>query len=60
MSEKIHRLPQVMERTGLSRSMIYLLISIDEFPKQVKLTQRTVGWRESEIDDWIESRVVAS
>lgn len=60
MSEKILRLPQVMERTGLSRSMIYFLISMGGFPKQVKLTLRTVGWRESEIDDWIESRVVAS
>ena len=60
MREKILRLPQVMERTGLSRSMIYFLISIGEFPKQVKLTLRTVGWPESQIDGWIESRITAA
>ena len=60
MREKILRLPQVMERTGLSRSMIYFLISIGEFPKQVKLTLRTVGWLESQIDGWIETRITAA
>ncbi len=60
MREKILRLPQVMERTGLSRSMIYFLISIGEFPKQVKLTLRTVGWLESQIDGWIESRITTA
>jgi prophage regulatory protein len=60
MREKILRLPQVMERTGLSRSMIYFLISIGEFPKQIKLTLRTVGWLESQIDGWIENRITTA
>jgi prophage regulatory protein len=29
------------------------------FPKAIPLGERTVGWLESEIDSWIESRVRA-
>ena len=56
----ILRLPQVMERTGLSRSTIYLRISEGCFPQPISLGPRTVGWIEEEIDSWIEERVKAS
>ncbi len=52
----IIRLPQVKTKTGLSRSSIYALIRANKFPKQVKLTERTSGWLETEIDQWIEQR----
>jgi len=43
--------------TGLSRSTIYAEIAKGEFPKQVQLTgNRSVGWHESVIIQWIESR----
>jgi len=45
--------------TGLSRSAIYALIADGQFPAQVNLGPRTVGWVESEIFDWIESRIAA-
>ena len=51
--QNILRLNQIISRTGLSRSTIYLLISEESFPKQVKLGAHSVGWIESEIDDWI-------
>ncbi len=60
MSQSILRLPQVKARTGLSRSLIYLLIKEGKFPKQVNLGDRAVGWLESEIDSWIESRIKKS
>lgn len=60
MSESILRLPQVKVRTGLSRSLIYLFIKEGKFPKQVNLGDRAVGWLESEIDRWIESRIKKS
>ncbi|MCB1664022.1 MAG: AlpA family phage regulatory protein, partial [Pseudomonadales bacterium] len=42
---------------GLSRSTIYAEIAKGKFPKQVKLTgARSVGWPESVIVQWVESR----
>jgi prophage regulatory protein len=57
LNKTICRLPDVMARTGLSRSTIYELVSRGEFPSQISLGPRTVGWVENEISDWIESRI---
>lgn len=51
--QAILRLPAVKQRTGLSRSTIYLKISNDEFPSPVPLGSRAVGWDEEEISSWI-------
>ena len=60
MVTKILRLPEVKDRTGLSRSTIYLRISKSEFPKPVSLGGRAVGWPEKEIDDWLSNMIEAS
>jgi prophage regulatory protein len=57
---QILRMPQVIERTGLSRSTIYQAISEGRFPKPINLSARAVGWIESEIDDWISLRITES
>ena len=56
----ILRLPNVKSRTGLSRSTIYALIKDKRFPKYINLGARSVGWLESEVEGWIESRISAS
>lgn len=56
----ILRLPKVKERTGLSRSTIYLKISRGEFPKPISLGARAVGFIEAEIEAWLESRIAQS
>ena len=43
----------VRERTGLSRSSIYLRISEGRFPRPISLGERAVGWLESEITEWL-------
>ena len=53
----ICRLPDVVARTGLSRSTIYALVGKQEFPKQIRLSRRTVGWLETDIEEWISDRV---
>ncbi len=53
----IIRLPHVIQKTGLCRSAIYNLIRAGKFPKQIKLTQRSSGWLESEIDQWLADRI---
>jgi len=57
---KICRLPEVIDRTGLSRSAVYDLISKNQFPSQINLGPRSVGWVENEISDWIDARIVES
>ena len=57
---RILRLPSVRERTGLSRSSIYLRISEGRFPKPISLGERAVGWLESEITEWLNRRIEAT
>ncbi|MCY3808963.1 MAG: AlpA family transcriptional regulator [Gemmatimonadetes bacterium] len=54
------RLPEVLARTGLSRSTIYVRLEQGRFPRPVSLGARAVGWIEAEVDDWIRERIVAS
>lgn len=51
------RLPDVKNRTGLSRSSIYAKIKQGIFPKYINLSSRSVGWLESEINEWIIARI---
>ncbi len=61
MAEKtIWRLPEVMNRTGLSRSSIYDKIAKSEFPTRINLGLRAVGWIADEVEAWIQSRIDAS
>ena len=54
------RLPEVLDRTGLSRSTIYVRLDQGRFPRPVSLGARAVGWLESEVDEWIRERIAAS
>ena len=54
------RLPEVMARTGLSRSTIYVRLEQGLFPRPVSLGGRAVGWIESEVDEWIRERITES
>ena len=47
------RREEVTRRTGLARSTIYKWIDLGEFPKPIKITERSSAWLESEIDEWI-------
>ncbi len=49
-------LPSVIERTALSRSSIYDFIKKGRFPSPVKLSERSVAWVSSEIDQWLAER----
>lgn len=43
-------------RVGLARSTLYEMIASGDFPKPILLGKRAVGWREVDIEKWIESR----
>jgi len=55
MSEKILRMPSVKERTGLSRSSIYLKVAEGSFPAPLSLGARAVVRMESQVDLWLAS-----
>ncbi|MCP4394608.1 MAG: AlpA family transcriptional regulator [Alphaproteobacteria bacterium] len=58
--DRILRLPDVIKTTGLSRSTIYSHIKENLFPSPINLGARCVGWIESEVNDWIQSRIKES
>jgi prophage regulatory protein len=59
-SETIIRLPEVIKQTGLSRSTIYSLIKSGDFPQQIQLSERTMGFTQSSICDWVIGKIEAS
>lgn len=50
------RLPDVLHRTGLSRSTIYAWVAMGIFPKPMRLGLRAIGWRESDVEAWLVAR----
>ncbi len=57
---RIIRLPEVVHKTGIPRSSIYKMMSEDRFPHNIKLGPRMAGWIESEIEEWLEEKVMFS
>jgi prophage regulatory protein len=51
----ILRLPEVLARSGLSRTNVYRRVAAGTFPRPVALGPRAVGWRESDIIEWIDA-----
>jgi prophage regulatory protein len=56
MAAKILRLNGVLDAIGVKKSSIYQWIRDGKFPPPVRLGARSVGWRQSDIDAWLESR----
>lgn len=58
----ILRLPKVLQRIGIARSTLYDWINPKSprydptFPKQKRLGRQSVGWIESEVNDWLLNR----
>lgn len=57
---KILRLTELVTKTGLSRSTILRLEEQGRFPQRILLSERTVGWDEKAIDQWLEQKAEAS
>jgi prophage regulatory protein len=61
-AQRIIKLPELKNQTGKSRSSIYDTLNPKSprydasFPRPVKLGARAIGFYESEVQAWIESR----
>lgn len=54
------RLPEVIRRTGLGRSTIYLRVNNGTFPAPLKIGIRAIAWLESDVDSWLAATVKAA
>ena len=57
MPDRIIRPRTVLDRTGLSRSTIYRKIAEGKFPAQIKISVNGAGWREFDVNRWVEDPV---
>ncbi|ECD9611695.1 AlpA family phage regulatory protein [Salmonella enterica subsp. salamae] len=56
-SHRFLRLAQVMDKTGLKRSQVYAYMKTGDFPKSIKIGPSSVAWLESEIEEWINTKI---
>lgn len=55
MNNRILRFQEVIDLTGLSRSTIQRKEQAGLFPKRKQLGLNSVGWLESDIQQWLEN-----
>jgi prophage regulatory protein len=56
--QKIVREEKCEEVTGLSRTTRWRLEKLGRFPKRRQLGDNSVGWLQSELDEWLASRPI--
>ena len=59
MKDRLLRRPEVEERVCLSTSRIYALMGMGHFPRPIRIGNQAVAWRESDIENWINTRPLA-
>jgi len=59
-TDRVIKLPEVQSLTSLSRSTIYQKMKDLEFPSSIPLGARAVGWRYSQIIEWINKQAASS
>ncbi len=51
------RIVDVMKKTGIAKSTIWLWVSEGKFPKPIKLSPRITVWEEKEINHWMSNKI---
>ncbi|RRQ22915.1 helix-turn-helix transcriptional regulator [Thiohalobacter thiocyanaticus] len=54
--DKILRTAEVMQMTGMSRSTLWRAYRHGDFPTPIRITDKSVGWRLSDVQRWIADR----
>jgi len=60
MEETFIRRKALEAKLGLSCSTIYAMMAANKFPRPIKIGRRAVGWRNSDIQAWVRSKVDAA
>ncbi|MCW5632436.1 MAG: AlpA family transcriptional regulator [Rubrivivax sp.] len=58
--DRLLRLPQVEELTGLKKSTLYRMAREGRFVKPVQVTPRVSAWPESRVLEWVQGRIAAA
>jgi prophage regulatory protein len=56
LTDNILRVREVCRITGLCRSNLYVLQAQRRFPDRIRISNRAVGWLESEVRQWVQER----
>lgn len=54
--EKLLRLPEVMELTGVKKSTVWAWVKSGRLPAPFKLSSRVTVWRLTELQEWINAQ----
>lgn len=60
MNIQIRKIGEVEQIVKLDKTSIYRMAKQGAFPLPIKLGERSSGWIESEIQEWLEDRIKAS
>ncbi len=55
MTDRILRLPEVIKLVGLTKPTLYRFIRDGHFPHPFQIGPRAIGWKESEIQAWMDT-----
>ena len=59
-ADRVVRPREVRELLGnISKSTLWRWIAKGQFPRPMKLGERAVGWRQSTLNEWLDSRPAA-
>ena len=50
------KLPTVIKLSGLARATIYKHIKTGNFPQPIKMTSKSIGFIEHEIEKWLQEK----
>ena len=53
---RLIRMAELRSVVGLGHSQIYVLMAKNKFPKPVQISERAVGWRSDDIQQWIDAK----
>ncbi|MBI9087391.1 MAG: AlpA family transcriptional regulator [Desulfobacterales bacterium] len=57
MGLRILRRKDVEDKIGLKHAKIYIMMNEGIFPRPIQLGPKSVGWVESEIDEWLMKKI---
>lgn len=58
-AERIVRMDELLRRLQISRATVYRWLDQKRFPRPVRLGERTIGWRSSDLSGWLAEREAA-
>ena len=60
MTDRILRPREVCQTIGLSRTTLWRKQTAGDFPAPVRLGPNSIGWRDSTVQEWLDSRESAA